>query len=62
MLGYAFEQNAIQIILRYLSKSHQTKETSRLTFEALKYLGALLCHKKFALEFLQAGGLQVRLK
>jgi len=61
MLGYAFQQNAIQIIMRYLSKSRQTKETSRLTFEAVKYLGSLLCHKKFALEFLEAGGLQVNI-
>lgn len=59
MLSYAFENSAIQIILRYLSKSHtSSRETSRLTFEALKYLGALLCHKKFAMEFLSAGGLQ----
>ncbi|ODN04546.1 Protein mahjong [Orchesella cincta] len=59
MLSYAFENSAVQIILRYLSKSHtNSRETSRLTFEALKYLGALLCHKKFAMEFLQAGGLQ----
>lgn len=59
MLSYAFENSAVQIILRYLSKSHSSsRETSRLTFEALKYLGALLCHKKFAMEFLSAGGLQ----
>lgn len=59
MLSYAFENSAVQIILRYLSKSNSnSRETSRLTFEALKYLGALLCHKKFAMEFLSAGGLQ----
>lgn len=59
MLSYAFENSAVQIILRYLSKSHlNNRDSSRLTFEALKYLGALLCHKKFAMEFLSAGGLQ----
>jgi len=35
-------------------KEHQN---ARLAFEALKYLGSLLCHKKFATEFTNAGKL-----
>lgn len=35
------------------------KQNGYLTFEALKYLAALLCHKKFATEFVASQGLQV---
>jgi len=35
------------------------KQNGYLTFEALKYLAALLCHKKFATEFIASHGLQV---
>lgn len=28
-------------------------------FEALRYLAAILCHKKFAIEFVNSQGLQV---
>jgi len=35
------------------------KQNGYLTFEALKYLAALLCHKKFATEFIGSQGLQV---
>ncbi|KAG8321338.1 hypothetical protein J6590_048683 [Homalodisca vitripennis] len=31
---------------------------SRLSFEALKYLASLLCHKKFSIEFINMQGLQ----
>lgn len=44
--------------MNYLD-TYKTKD-SRLTFEALKYLSALLCHKKFAVEFIRKGGLLVR--
>ncbi len=57
MLSSAFENNAIQLIINYMDNS-KTKD-SRLTFEALKYLSSLLCHKKIALEFIHAGGLPV---
>ena len=57
MLLSAFENKAIKLIINYMDNS-KTKD-SRLTFEALKYLAALLCHKKIALEFISAGGLPV---
>lgn len=55
-LSHAFEHNALALILNYVN----VKETrdSRLAFEALKYLSALLCHKKFSIEFIHIGGLQ----
>lgn len=56
-LPYVFENNALRTILNYLN-IRETKET-RLAFEALKYLAALLCHKKFCIEFILSGGLEV---
>ncbi|XP_059475343.1 protein mahjong [Neocloeon triangulifer] len=48
-VGHAYEQNALEIVMKYIDlKEHQN---ARLAFEALKYLGSLLCHKKFATEF-----------
>lgn len=55
-LGHVFEQNALELILKYINV-RETKD-SRLAFEALKYLASLLCHKKFSIEFLNVGGLQ----
>lgn len=46
----------IIIVLGYVNV-RETRD-SRLAFEALKYLAALLCHKKFSLEFIQVNGLQ----
>lgn len=58
-LSHAFEQNALGLILSYVNvKEHGDV---RLAFEALKYLSALLCHKKFSIEFIHAGGLQVNI-
>jgi len=45
----------LSLILNYVNV-RETKET-RLGFEALKYLAALLCHKKVSIEFLNLGGL-----
>lgn len=56
LLGHMFEQKALDLILNYINFD-ETRD-SRLSFEALKYLGALLCHKKFALEFIHHQGLQ----
>jgi DDB1- and CUL4-associated factor 1 len=52
-----FEQNALGLILGYLNV--RESRDSRLAFEALKYLAALLCHKKFSIDFINMGGLQV---
>lgn len=55
LLVHMFEQNALGLILNYIDFD-ETRD-SRLSFEALKYLGALLCHKKFAIEFIHHQGL-----
>jgi len=56
-LSHVFEHNALELILRY-TDLRESKD-SRLAFEALKYLAALLCHKKFSIEFINMKGLQV---
>ncbi|XP_022647556.1 DDB1- and CUL4-associated factor 1-like isoform X3 [Varroa destructor] len=55
-LSFIFEKNVLQLILRYinLKENHDV----RLAFEALCYLASLMCHKKFSMEFLKAGGVQ----
>jgi hypothetical protein len=56
-LGHVFEHSALELILKY-TDLRESKD-SRLAFEALKYLAALLCHKKFSIEFINMKGLQV---
>lgn len=56
LLSYVFEHNALSLILHYVNLKEN--RDVRLAFEALKYLAALLCHKKFAIEFINVGGLQ----
>lgn len=56
-LSHVFEKDALELILCYVNV-RVTKE-ARLAFEALKYLAALLCHKKFSIEFIQCKGLEV---
>lgn len=55
LLVHMFEQKALDLILNYID--FDATQDSRLSFEALKYLGALLCHKKFAIEFIHHQGL-----
>lgn len=59
-LSHVFEHNALELILYYVNVK-ETKE-ARLAFEALKYLAALLCHKKFSIEFIQGKGLECLLE
>ncbi|KDR23940.1 protein mahjong [Zootermopsis nevadensis] len=59
-LSHVFEHNALELILKY-TDLRESKD-SRLAFEALKYLAALLCHKKFSIEFINMKGLQTLLK
>lgn len=59
-LSHVFEQHALELILSY-ANVRETKQ-ARLAFEALKYLAALLCHKKFSIEFIQCGGLEAILE
>lgn len=56
-LGLIFENNAMQLIFGYIE--NLDRRDTCLAFEALKYLASLLCHKKFALEFISHGGLEV---
>ncbi|CAG4959101.1 unnamed protein product [Colias eurytheme] len=55
-LSHVFEKDALGLILGYLNV--RESKDSRLAFEALKYLAALLCHKKFSIDFINMGGLQ----
>ncbi|XP_050502243.1 protein mahjong [Diabrotica virgifera virgifera] len=59
-LSHVFEHDALELILCYINV-RVTKE-ARLAFEALKYLSALLCHKKFSIEFIQCKGLEIVLE
>lgn len=58
-LGQVFEHNAMQLIFQYID--NLDPKNTCLAFEALKYLASLLCHKKFCLEFINNGGLEVSL-
>lgn len=51
-----FEHGAMDLIFHYIDLD--MNPDVRLAFTALKYLASLLCHKKFATEFIQRGGLQ----
>lgn len=59
-LPIIFEQNVMELIMGYI-QNLDAKDTC-LAFEALKYLASLLCHKKFSLEFISNGGLDILLK
>lgn len=50
-----FEHKAISYILQFID--NRRNQDVRLAFDALKFLAAFLVHKKFALEFLDHGGL-----
>jgi len=56
-LAMAFENNVMQLIFGYLE--NLDRRDTCLAYEVLKYLASLLCHKKFALEFISHGGLEV---
>ncbi|KAK9743853.1 hypothetical protein QE152_g8253 [Popillia japonica] len=58
-LSHVFENQALELVLSYVNVK-ETKE-ARLAFEALKYLAALLCHKKFSIEFINCRGLETLL-
>lgn len=56
LLGAVLEAKTLHLLLHYANLKEN--RDVRLAFEALKYLAALLCHKKFALDFINVGGLQ----
>ncbi|XP_038069223.1 DDB1- and CUL4-associated factor 1-like [Patiria miniata] len=56
LLGTMFENGAMDIVMHYIDL--QKSGDTRLTFDGLKYLSSLICHKKFAVEFVERGGVQ----
>lgn len=56
-LSHVFEKKALELSLQIMDL--RKSRNSRLSFEALKYLASLLCHKKFSIEFINMQGLQV---
>lgn len=57
-LPFIFENDAMDIIFNFI----ENPKDLCLTFEALKYLASLLCHKKCCIEFLSKNGIQKLLK
>ncbi|KAL7738429.1 hypothetical protein ACLKA6_006742 [Drosophila palustris] len=58
-LGMAFANNVMMLIFGHLEDLD--RRDTCLAYEVLKYLASLLCHKKFALEFISTGGLELLL-
>lgn len=56
LLSHVFDLHVMELLFYYIDL--QKNKDVRLAFEALKYLAALLCHKRFAVEFITAGGIQ----
>lgn len=56
LLSHVFDFHVMELLFYYIDL--QKNKDVRLAFEALKYLAALLCHKRFAVEFITAGGVQ----
>ncbi|ESN96091.1 hypothetical protein HELRODRAFT_67592 [Helobdella robusta] len=56
LVGHVYEHQIMDLLFYYIDL--KKNKDVRLAFEALKYLAALLCHKRFAIDFLQAGGIQ----
>ena len=59
-LGHVFEYRALDLIFHYINVRKTCH--ARLSFEALRFLGSLLFHKKFCLEFVNRGGVQILLQ
>lgn len=58
-LGFVFEEN-ITGLLRPLISVRESRD-ARLGFEALRFLVALFCHKKFVLDWVSRGGIELLL-
>ncbi|XP_023161993.1 protein mahjong isoform X2 [Drosophila hydei] len=58
-LAMAFGNNVMTLIFGHLEELD--RRDTCLAYEVLKYLASLLCHKKFALEFISRGGLELLL-
>lgn len=55
-LGHVYEHNALELIFHYMNV--RKTGSARLSFEGLRFLGSLLFHKKFCLEFVNMGGVR----
>ncbi|GFS09654.1 protein VPRBP [Elysia marginata] len=60
LLSPILEHNAMDLIFHYIDLS--VNKDVRLAFESLRFLSVILCHKKFAAEFITRGGIQRLLK
>ncbi|KAJ8047078.1 DDB1- and CUL4-associated factor 1 [Holothuria leucospilota] len=56
LLGTMFENGAMELVHHYIDMK-KTRDV-RLTLTGLRYLASLLCHKKFAVEFVELKGVQ----
>ena len=56
LMVHMYDQNVLGLILKFIDVDAANKDP-RLSFEALKFLGALLCDTKFAVDFLYGQGL-----
>lgn len=56
LLPAVFENKALDLVMHYIT--FKGPVDMQLVFEALKYLASLLCHKKFATEFVTHSGVQ----
>ena len=57
LLSPILAHNAMDLIFFYINLKEN--QDVRLAFEALRFLAVVLCHKKFAAEFISRGGIQV---
>ena len=55
-LGHVYEHHALDLVFHYINLRQISH--ARLSFEALRFLGSLLFHKKFCIEFVQMNGIQ----
>uniref|UniRef100_A0A915PMW3 LisH domain-containing protein n=1 Tax=Setaria digitata TaxID=48799 RepID=A0A915PMW3_9BILA len=60
LLKETYENRSLDLVLRYLggARSHD----SRLIFDVLKYLAGLLVHRRLALDFVAAGGVDLLIR
>ncbi|XP_059167195.1 DDB1- and CUL4-associated factor 1-like [Physella acuta] len=56
LLSPILEHNAMTLIFHYINLNEN--KDIRLAFDALRFLSVILCHKKFAAEFITKGGVQ----
>ncbi|EGT49060.1 hypothetical protein CAEBREN_31939 [Caenorhabditis brenneri] len=60
LLLQVFEGNAMDLLMEYIDLE-KTMDV-RLTFDGVRYLVSLLVHRKFAIEFVERGGIEILLR